>query len=70
MISMSHRQSKVRKLEICTPSQNQEETCGEIDWDLCFICQGEGTNNYPLQNPIKNRSTDCTPDQVYIGFVN
>ena len=33
MISMSHRQSKVRKVEIRSPSQNQEETRGEIDWD-------------------------------------
>ena len=35
-------------------SQNQKETRGEIDWDLCFICQGEGTNKNPLRYPIKN----------------
>ena len=66
MISMSHSSIKVRKVEIRSP-QNQEETCGEIDWDLC---EGKGTNKNPLRNPIKNKSTDCTPEQVYIECVN
>ena len=30
---MSYHQSKVRKVEIRSPSQNQEETRVEIDWD-------------------------------------